>query len=151
MIDQPNNTEGLITNLEKEFSGTVTVHTNLDQEVIITTKDKIKLALSETKDILESKRLWTTPLGTFLSLFVTLLTADFKEKSFGLTSSVWQAIFVISSIVSIGYLIKSLYLLYKFRDKGDIEEIIKQLKLKQRDKGTAPNNGLWQAGGTVRH
>ena len=68
----PINENGLNIDLNDEFSKNMTVHKNVEQEIIITTSDKIELVLIKTKEILTSKRDWWTPFGLAISFITTL-------------------------------------------------------------------------------
>jgi len=129
MTQNSTNQPGLSVNIGAELSNNVTIHKNVDQEIIITTSDKIELVLIHTKEVLTSQRDWWTPFGLLISFIATLTTADFKE-SMGLTKEFWHAIFVILTIFSGLWLIKSLYKLIKNWGEDDMVKIIKQIKLK---------------------
>jgi len=104
------------------------LHTNVDQEIIITTTDKIKLVLINTKEVLKSQRDWWTPLGLFLSFLTTLCTAEFKD-AFNLNKEFWHAVFVLLTIGSSIWLIIAIIKLIKNWGCDDLEKIIKRIKL----------------------
>ena len=79
------------------------VHLNVSQEVIVTTEDKIRLCLSKHLNRMEKKKNWIAPLGILLTVIVTLSTSDFSDKLF--KAATWQAVFVISGVVSFIWLI----------------------------------------------
>jgi len=103
------------------------VKSPIGQEVITTTSDKIRICLMNYDSEYKSKNRWQTPLGVLLALIPSLVAAEFKDF-LGLSASVWQAIFVVGSILCAAYLVHSLRLAYKFRSAGDIECLIKKLK-----------------------
>lgn len=94
---------GSIENLIKVYK----VHLNLSQEVIITTEDKIKLRLSEHLKRMEKRKSWIAPLGILLAITVTLVTSSFKDV--GLNSATWKAIFIITGVISFGWLMYSVW------------------------------------------
>jgi hypothetical protein len=100
--------------------------TNVSQEVITTTRDKIELVLLKTEKCLVEKNAWVTPLGLLVTCGVTLMTTDFKD-AMGLDASVWNAVFILATIACILWLIKTLYTRFKNREKGDINEIINSI------------------------
>ena len=126
------NISGLSVDFGDELSKNLTIHKNFKQEIIITTEDKIKLVLINTKEILSAQRDWLTPLGLLLSFVATLVTADFKNI-LGVTKEFWNAIFVILTLVSSIWLVKALYNLYKNWNQDNLENIIEKIKLKNSD------------------
>lgn len=94
---------GSIENLIKVYK----VHLNLSQEVIITTEDKVKLCLSEHLKRMEKRKSWIAPLGILLAITVTLVTSSFKDV--GLNSATWKAIFIITGLISFGWLTYSVW------------------------------------------
>ena len=116
--------------LNDEFSKNMTVHKNVEQEIIITTSDKIELVLIKTKEILTSQRDWWTPFGLLLAFVTTFCTADFKEFA-GITKDTWIALFILLTIGAFIWLIKSLIKLAKYWGKDDLKMIINQIKVKE--------------------
>lgn len=116
--------------LNDEFSKNMTVHKNVEQEIIITTSDKIELVLIKTKEILTSQRDWWTPFGLLLAFVTTFCTADFKEFA-GITKDTWEALFIMLTIVALIWLIISLIKLRKYWGKDDLKIIINQIKVKE--------------------
>jgi hypothetical protein len=119
----------------EELSKNLTIHKNVKQEIIITTADKIKLVLINTKEALSSQRDWWTPSGLLISFITTLLTSEFKE-TVGLSKDFWQAIFVLLSLLSFIWLLKTLWRLKKNWDKDNVDTIIEQIKLKPQEEST---------------
>jgi hypothetical protein len=86
-----------------------TVHSNVAQEFIVTTRDKLELCLNRHKEKIAARQQWPVPFGIFVSVLLTLLTADFRQDRFGITGVVWQAIFIIVAVLSGVWLIYSLF------------------------------------------
>jgi len=86
-----------------------TVHSNAAQDFIFTTRDRLELCLTHHREKIEIRQQWPVPLGIFMSVILTLLTADFQQKKFGLDGSVWQAIFIIIAGLSGMWLIYSIF------------------------------------------
>lgn len=129
-MSQNNDTnQGLSVEIGDELSKNLTIHKNVKQEIIITTADKIKLVLINTREILTAQRDWWTPTGLLLSFIATLTTADFKD-ALSVPKEFWHAIFVLLTIASTFWLLKSLYKLYKNWGQDDLTKIIEQIKLK---------------------
>ena len=123
-----NKIAGLSIDVGDELTKCSTIHKNVNQDIIITTEDKIKLVLMSTREVLTAQREWWTPLGLLLSFIATLVTTDFKD-SMGLTKDTWTAIFIILTSLSIIWLIRACIKLYKNRNQDNLEIIIKKIKL----------------------
>lgn len=102
------------------------VHSNVSQEVIEITSDKLRLILNEYIDSMSSRKEWHTPFSIFLTLLLVLCTTDFKQKWL-LTADTWNAIFIISTILSCLWLISSLI---KMKKSISIEDILNAAKNK---------------------
>jgi len=101
------------------------VHLNLDQDVIITTEDKIRIHLSGHINKIEKKKAWIAPLGIFLTIIIALLSAEFKSPGFLFPPDTWRAIFIISFFLSGCWLA---YTLKDARESESIDDLIKRLK-----------------------
>ena len=82
------------------------VHSNLTAEVIEITSEKLELILRDQLSCLTSENSWHAPLGILVTIILVLLTTDFKS-SFGLSADTWSAIFIMSTFLSLLWLIKS--------------------------------------------
>jgi hypothetical protein len=87
--------------------------------------DKSRLCLLKHRDAISKKNEWVTPFGLLLSFGTTLVAADFKD--FVLTKSVWQALFVMASILCAGWFCRAAALAWKHRNAGDVETIVMEL------------------------
>lgn len=99
------------------------IHSNLSQEIIKITTDKLKLILKDYLQSMERKKEWIAPLGIVITLVVVLSTTTFKEAY--LSADTWKAIFIISLILSSGWLLKSLW--YAFKSPS-VEQIVERIK-----------------------
>lgn len=111
---------------EKEFSARLTVHKNIGQEVIVTTVDKVKICLMENRECLSAQKEWVTPLSLFIALVTTLAAADFREFVF--EPAVWQAIYILSSLVTFFWTLDKVRAAWTLRSKASIETIVTSLK-----------------------
>lgn len=93
MADIP--TAGLTDQMARES----TITTNVGQELIAVTKDRLELCLIRHRERLESRQRWLLPLGILVPIVLTLLTTDFKD-SLGIKASTWQAVFLLLATVS---------------------------------------------------
>ena len=118
---------------EKEFSDRLTIHKNLQQEVLVTTVDKVRICLMNSIDRLTVRQEWIAPLGIFATLATTLFATDFRE--FYLKAEVWHAIYIISSVIVFFWLVRTLYKTWKTKSDVSINSIIDDLKNTQHDLG----------------
>ena len=102
------------------------VHTNVSQELIQVTEDKLKLILVQHSLSLTKRDAWISPLSLFIPTITTLMTARFED--YIVSGDIWQAIFIVSSAISGFWLIKALFSRPK---KNTIDEIVDQIKGKQ--------------------
>ena len=105
------------------------VHSNLDQEIIQVTEDKLRLVLKEHIAQIEEKKAWVAPLGILITVVTAFSTSAFKEAGF--KAATWEAIFVITGLLSLIWLIKTLYAAWKM---PSIEDIVEKIK----NKSTTP-------------
>lgn len=98
------------------------IHLNIDQQYIITTEDKIKIALSKLVDRLEKKGRWKTPLAILITIITALLSATFNAFLF--SAIIWRTIFVLGAMLSFCWII---YTLWKSRRQIGIEDVIAEL------------------------
>jgi hypothetical protein len=99
------------------------VFADLNQEVIVTTEDKLKLTLTTYYNKVGRKRDWVAPFGIMLTTLTIFLTSTFKD--FIVSSNTWQAIFILVFIGSLVWFIFSLKHAFK---ENKIEDIIIELK-----------------------
>lgn len=72
---------------------TTSITTNLTQEVHVTTREKIELALRRTLPGYTSTEQLAASLGVFLAFGVALLTSEF-QRFIGVTGAVWEGMFM---------------------------------------------------------
>lgn len=99
------------------------VHSNLDQAVIQITEDRLHLVLKDHLTLAEERKAWIGPLGILIAIITAFVTADFRD--FYLKAPVWQAIFLISGVLSFGWLARSIYQSTK---APSLESIIEKIK-----------------------
>lgn len=98
-------------------------HTNVKQELVVTTIDKLKLCLLEHKANLRSRREWVAPAGLLATLVTTQIATDFKA-ALGVEPATWEAIFLISSVLAAILLIFLLYRSYRAYSTGGIDSLV---------------------------
>lgn len=100
---------------------------NINQSVIVTTEDKIRLTLDSYLKNTKKKSEWVAPLSLLIAIITTLVTTTFND--FLLSDATWKAIFIIAGIGSAGWLFQTLLAL---RDKATIEDLIDEIKTGNR-------------------
>ena len=114
--------------IDEEMLKTSSYYTNVRQDFIMTTEDKIRLCLIKYQNILKLKNDWIAPAGMLIALIATLVVAsDFKEF-LSISPEGWRAIFIVGMITSFLILLRSLYYIYINRKNNAIETIIQELK-----------------------
>jgi hypothetical protein len=103
------------------------IHKNLTQDVIMTTQDKLRLALIEHRDVLASRREWVSAATLSLSLLTTLTLTQFQDR-LGLSADTWRALYALSFMAAVFWLGSALLRLYRNRHRSDIDYLIKQIK-----------------------
>jgi hypothetical protein len=99
------------------------VHFNLEQEFIFTTDDKIRICLTDHLSRMEKRTSWIAPLGVLLAILVVFPTTTFK--SFIVSAETWEAIFIISAILSFVWFIKNLW---QARVSTSMDKVIDDIK-----------------------
>lgn len=79
-------------------------YNNVSQGLIHITEDKLKVILLEHKNKNSLFYSWTTPLGIFISCLLATVTSNFGD-TWGISSSTWEAIFIICTVITGGWLI----------------------------------------------
>lgn len=130
MASPNNHNNGLSIDVGDELSKNLTIHTNIKQEVIITTGDKLRLVLMETKEAFIAQRDWWTPFGLLFAFISTLCTADFRN-AFGVSKDIWHAAFVLLAISCAIWLFLKLYKFVKNWNLDNIDNIIEKIKVNQ--------------------
>ncbi|MFI5142368.1 MAG: hypothetical protein ACHQII_08435, partial [Bacteroidia bacterium] len=94
-----------------------------DQEIIVTTCDKMELILIESNKFKSSKEGWIAPLSIFLSIVAVLITADFKDL-WGMPKDSIRAFFFMVALASLFWLLFSIYNLVRYWEKGSVKWIL---------------------------
>ncbi len=106
------------------------VRNNTKSDLIIITEDKLENIMLKHLANLAISSGWITPLSLLLTVFIVLLTADFKEFA-TISKSVWQAAFIIALIIFLGWTINNSIKAFKCSKKATINFLIKEIKNNQ--------------------
>ena len=83
------------------------VYKNISSPIICTTEDKIYIVLSKHMKQMEKKRSWIAPSGILITLIAVHATSTFKT-ALGLSPDTWCAIFIITGVATLLWLILSI-------------------------------------------
>ncbi|CAM3942465.1 MULTISPECIES: hypothetical protein [Paenibacillus] len=109
------------------LTGTTSIHTHLNQEILVITADKLELALAEHQKWVRIKTDWITPASIFLSSLAAIVAADFKNYAF-INAETWESMFLLICIVSFIWTSITCIRAFKYRNKGNYSELVKELK-----------------------
>lgn len=112
--------------LGDEIGKTSITYKNIGQEFIITTSDKIELALVDYQKYVKIKMDWIPAGSIFLTTLTTLIAADFND--FIISSDSWKAAFFLLLIGSGSWLIYTSIRAFRYRKSASLSEVIKRIK-----------------------
>ncbi len=110
----------------KLFEGS-TVYPNTAQEILVTTEDKLRNYLHEYAKAVGTRTEWVAPLGLFIALASTLLTAQF-QNAVGVSAAFWAALFALGMIGAGIWVIVSVVRLIKYWSRANVESLVKKIK-----------------------
>jgi hypothetical protein len=100
---------------------------NTKSDLIEITEDKLENILLKHLEKLTNKKSWQAPLSAFASILLADLTSNFTKK-FGIEGSTWEALFLLLSIASAGWLVCALLNVIALKGKGTISELVLIIK-----------------------
>lgn len=108
-------------------SSGVVYNTLEGQQTMLVTEDALKLELLNLEASGEARKGWIAPLGLLVACVLAVVTAQFQSR-FGMSADAWQAVFVLSSVVS------ALWFLWEvvraWSNRTTIDTVIRNLKAK---------------------
>jgi len=120
--------KGAIIELEQEdLRSEVIIHKNLTQDVLLTTEDKMKLALIEYREILTARGEWLSAAVLTLSFLSSLLLTEFKNVG-PISAATWQATYFIFFLLALIRFINILVKMFQNRHKARIDYLINRIK-----------------------
>lgn len=108
-------------------------YTNISQGIIHITEDKLKVILFQHKNKNFQFYSWTTPFGIFTSCLFATITSNF-ENTWGIPSTTWQAIFIISTAVTGIWSLCAVINAIKNRKGREIDDLIETIKNDSKSK-----------------
>ncbi|QJU54316.1 hypothetical protein SCB71_14315 [Herbiconiux sp. KACC 21604] len=111
-MDEPDRPEELRVEREQVNFDALTIRAssvsrNVDQEVLVTTRDKVELALRRELPRYVPTGEFLAVLGVFLTFLITVMTATFSDF-LALPGQAWRGIFIVSTIAGGVWLVVSL-------------------------------------------
>jgi hypothetical protein len=103
------------------------LYKNIAGDALMVTRDKVELALYHHRDRMKARDSWVAPFGTFSAALAALLTSDFK-RVLGLSADAWQAVFVITMLLSLFWLVKTVFQFIRIGRNDPTEAIIEELR-----------------------
>lgn len=101
------------------------VYNNTTQNIIRITEDKLEKILMNHSSNVKKKSDWKAPLGIVVSIVLALISTRFQD-AFYLEAAVWKAIFIISLIISVGWLGCKIY--YCMRIDSSLKTLMDKIK-----------------------
>jgi hypothetical protein len=120
--------KGAVIELDQEdLRSEVIIHKNLTQDVLLTTEDKMKLALIEYRDVLTARNEWLSSALLVLSLLSSLLLSDFKDVG-PITAATWQSIYFIFLVLVVVRFGNVVIKMVQHRKRSRIDFVISKIK-----------------------
>jgi len=94
--------------LSNELVQNSKIYFNLNQDVIVTTEDKLRLCLQNYIKSLIKKEGWIAPLTLCIMFLLVFASSNFHDN-FIFSADTWKAIFIICVIVSALWSLKAIY------------------------------------------
>jgi len=111
------------------------VHSNLEQQLIQITEDKLENILLKYIKSLNIKGSWVSPASIFITVVIAKTTATFTE-TLGLSAAVWEAMFILIGIGSLIWLVKNIISIIGNWGTSSIEYIICKIKNSDESKSS---------------
>lgn len=103
---------------------------NTKSDLIEITEDKLENILLKHLHKIQKGQSWLTPLTLFLTVLIVLLTSEFKDF-IGIKKEVWNAVFLLTSLISFVWLIVTIVKAIKHTKTSSLENLINQIKNSQ--------------------
>ena len=103
------------------------VRTNTKSDLIEITEDKLENILLKHLQKLSKINAWLTPVSLFATVIIVLLTSNFKDF-LDIKKEVWEALFVLISIVTLIWSVVAIFQSIKCSKKASIKFLISEIK-----------------------
>jgi len=112
---------------EEDLQGDIIIHKNLTQNLLVTTEDKMKLALIEYRDMLASRGEWVGAGMLVFSFMSPLLLANFKDIG-PFTAEILQSVYFVFCALAFYRFINILIKVTQNRHKTNLDFLINKIK-----------------------
>lgn len=113
-----------VVDVHRRIANETTIVFNVAQDVVMTTKDKLRLVLNDYLGKLVRTTDWLSPLALCLGIVLQLATTDFKDKTFGVDGVAWRTIFV---LVGVAALVRTVWVLVALKRRVTVETVVDQI------------------------
>jgi hypothetical protein len=103
-------------------------YANVRTDVIEITHDKLENLLRKFYERHALRLSWFNPLSLGIGVALTLSTAEFKAQALALDGATWKAIFVITLVVSVVWLVFNLIQLARGWNESSLDSLIDKIK-----------------------
>jgi len=114
--------------VSEEIARRTRIHVSPGQDFLVVSADRVRLRLREHEDRLHARASWQGPAGILASLVAALVAADFKDN-LGLSSSTWEALFVVTTLGCAVFFVRAVVRAIRAWNRGDeIEALVSRLR-----------------------
>lgn len=106
-------------NLVHHIAESANIVMNVGTDYVVTTRDKIEIALRRKLPLFLRRTAWVAPLSLLIGLVTAIITSDFK-KFMGVSEEVWSTFFVVGAVLSAIWLLKALIQLFRSAKLEDV-------------------------------
>lgn len=107
------------------------IHSNVSQELIEITTDKLKILLTEHLGYVNSNKDWIAPASLLVTIVLVFCTTSFKD-ALGINMAVWEAAFMLAGVGCLVWLCISLF---KIHRSITIDALLDKIKNKNSGEG----------------
>jgi hypothetical protein len=90
----------LSSQFKDELINNTSLTYNVGQNCVTVSSERIKLVLIDNISKITSRLRYLTPLSVFLTIFLSLLTTEFRDR-FGLSKDAWFGFFVACALITL--------------------------------------------------
>ena len=115
--------------LDTEVFNKSHIYSNVAQEFIVTTDDKLRLCLIQYQAALRAKREWIAPISLLLPTVIAFTSVEFRPF-LGLDAEIWGAIFLLATVGSFIWLVYTFIRALRtwWNQEGGVEQVVESLK-----------------------
>ncbi len=98
----------ILAHVAEDFVRNAQVSINVRGDIIVTTEDKIRLAVVSHLARMEQRQSWIAPLGILVTIVLAIATSSF-QTTLGLSAATWQAVFILSGAIALALFVRASY------------------------------------------